>query len=73
MAGYWAGFTDFPRVFKSVMEVMTKSKAVILRKHMLTELKPVDELNHAQLDTTVVEHWHDNKFNRWCKTVGLGL
>ena len=40
---------------------------------MLTELKPVDELNHAQLDTTVVEHWHDNKFNRWGKTVGLGL
>ena len=40
---------------------------------MLTELKPVDELNHAQLDKMVVEHWRVNKFNCWCKTVGLGL
>ena len=39
---------------------------------MLTELKPVDELNHAQLDKTMVERWRGNKFNGLCKTVRLG-
>ena len=36
---------------------------------MLTELKPVDELNHAQLDKTVVERWRANKFIRLCKII----
>ena len=36
---------------------------------MLTELKPVDELNHVQLDTTVVERWLGSKFIRLCKII----
>ena len=39
---------------------------------MLTELKPVDELNHVRLDKTGVERWRGNKFNRLSKTVRLG-
>ena len=36
---------------------------------MLTELKPVDELNHVLLDKMVVERWLGSKFIRLCKII----